>query len=214
MVLSTIVSVSATVFAALRIYALFNRSQILFVFVLSFGLLSPTIFVFLFTKLSPAPVAAIQGCSLNIVGNVRSFENWSMLARAASVLSDGIVLVLTWMKRRLKRRDIAEPSDPDATVRVLFRDSSRCFAFLCIINIIGIGAARRTEFIQITQTWTSILTSVLMSRLALDLLETSRPDIAGATWPSLALDTMIFAEDIHSAGSEETAIAPLDNTDR
>ncbi|KAH9922474.1 uncharacterized protein B0H18DRAFT_1017678 [Fomitopsis serialis] len=153
--------VSATVFAALRVYALFDRNRVLFTLVLISGLLNPAIMIYIFTRSIPAPLILFQGCSLSIVGR-------SMAARAASVLSDSIVLILTMMKTYMKAHDTAEHPAPGAL-------------FLCIINTIGIGTARMTVTIQIVQTWISILTSILLSRLALDLRETALLEFAGTT---------------------------------
>ncbi|KZT65325.1 hypothetical protein DAEQUDRAFT_768983 [Daedalea quercina L-15889] len=118
-----------------------------------------------------------------------------MVARAASVLSDGIVLALTLVKTRAKSWNVGTLSEPVHSVRgTLLRDGSICFAFLCIINVIGIGTARQPETIEIIQTWTGILTSVLVSRLALDLQETAELENAHITEDDVALDTIIFIE--------------------
>ncbi|KZT65323.1 hypothetical protein DAEQUDRAFT_759451 [Daedalea quercina L-15889] len=211
MTLTIIISVSGTSFAALRVYALFNYNRALFAVVLLSGLLNPAIFVYIFTRSIPARVSTIQGCSLSIVGGSRSYEKGTMLARAASVLSDGIVLVLTLMKTHLKSDDVTQLSQLNRNVRgILLRNSSVCFAFLCVINVIGIGTARMTVTIQIIQTWISILTSVLLSRLALDLRETTTLELADTTEiaGNVTLETLDFVhrtDDLDSESESEDA---------
>ncbi|KZT63046.1 hypothetical protein DAEQUDRAFT_654937, partial [Daedalea quercina L-15889] len=86
------------VFAALRVYALFSNSRVLVALVLLSSLLNPAIFIYIFTRSIPTGITDLQGCTLSIsvVGLLES--TGTMLARAASVLSDGIVLVLTLVK--------------------------------------------------------------------------------------------------------------------
>ncbi|EPT00584.1 hypothetical protein FOMPIDRAFT_1162948 [Fomitopsis schrenkii] len=194
MAMSIVISVSGTVFAAMRVYALFFRSRALWTVVLLSGLLNPAIFIYIFTRSRPGPsgISTLQGCSLgltlNITGSLRSYEKGTMIARASSVVSDSIVLVLTLMRIRAKRRDIAGLSKSAHTIRgVLLRNGIICFGLLCIINLVGIATARQTVSIGITQVWIGILTSVLLSRFALDLQEASKPDLASTT----VLDTMI-----------------------
>ncbi|KAI0729799.1 hypothetical protein C8Q72DRAFT_826435 [Fomitopsis betulina] len=159
MAMSIMISVSAAVFAAMRVYALFHKSRSLCTVVLLSGLLNPAIFVYIFTRSRPGPsgISTIPGCSLgltlNITGNLRSYENWTIIARVSSLVSDSIVLVLTLMRIRAKRRDIASLSKPAHTIREVLLWNGELL--LCILNLIGIATARQTVFIGITQVWTS-----------------------------------------------------------
>jgi len=111
-------------------------------------------------------------------------------ARAASVVSDGIVLALTVAKTRTlnKARRAQCEDDPTPTLSgILFRDTVSCFSLLCAINVIGMATGRLTEFIEIWQIWTATFTSVLLSRLSLDLREVSdsgQSDFLSRTLPS------------------------------
>ncbi|EPS98125.1 hypothetical protein FOMPIDRAFT_1086640, partial [Fomitopsis schrenkii] len=78
-------------FAALRVYALFRQSLFLCAIVLFSGMLNPAIFIYIFSRTTISGLRYLQGCAFGIAGG-------TMIARAASVVSDGIVLVLTLMK--------------------------------------------------------------------------------------------------------------------
>lgn len=87
-------TMSHLVFAALRVFALFGRSRTLFALVFLTGFLNPAILIvsqssclmprwliseyglcqYIFTRSIPAPVSAIQGCSLSIAGDPISYE--------------------------------------------------------------------------------------------------------------------------------------------
>ncbi|KAI0729823.1 hypothetical protein C8Q72DRAFT_289735 [Fomitopsis betulina] len=194
MALSIASMISATLFAALRVFALFGRNRALLALVFLTGFLNPAILIYIFSRSIPAPVSSFQGCSLSITGgSTTSYEKWTIVARAASVLSDGIVLVLTTKKTYSKVRQSAGLAGHDTVLGTLLRDASVCFSLLCIMNIIGMGTARKTEFIQIIQIWISILTSVLLSRLAMDLRETAVLETQGTLGYEVTADTLQFA---------------------
>ncbi|KAI0729812.1 hypothetical protein C8Q72DRAFT_288967 [Fomitopsis betulina] len=97
------------------------------------------------------PVSSFQGCSLSISGgSTTSYEKWTIVARAASVLSDGIVLVLTMKKTYSNARQSAGLEVHDILLGAILRDVSVCFSLLCIMNIIGMGTARKTEYIDLS----------------------------------------------------------------
>ncbi|KAH9928656.1 uncharacterized protein B0H18DRAFT_999938, partial [Fomitopsis serialis] len=149
MALDIIILVCSTVFAALRVYAMFNRSRLLFCLALITGLLNPAISIYIFRRSLPTLDAYLnhEGCMLTIIGDKTSYEN----ARAASVVSDGIVLALTVAKTRTldrARRHQREDGLVPTLSGILFRDSA-------------------------------YFTSVLLSRLFLDLREVSDTDNSG-----------------------------------
>ncbi|KZT04437.1 uncharacterized protein LAESUDRAFT_727911 [Laetiporus sulphureus 93-53] len=189
MVLDIIVLVSATIFAALRVYAIFSRNKWMFGLVFLSGIINPAISIYIFMLSLPGihAVMSFQACSFTIVGNRSSYESWMMAARAASLVSDGLVLTLTCMKTvRMRDSEFITSFLGSSLKDILLRDTVLCFAFLCVINVIGIATGRLPEFIDIWQTWTAILTSVLLSRLALDLREVSATefDTEGTFYPA------------------------------
>ncbi|KAH9836382.1 uncharacterized protein C8Q71DRAFT_80808 [Rhodofomes roseus] len=123
-----------------------------------------------------------------------------MAARAASILSDAIVLFLTSLKTFLKSRSAAELTSSITTVRgALLRGTSVCFVFLSVINVIAIVATRATMSISIAQEWINILTSIFLSRLAMDLRETALLGLSSTT--GLDASTLDFAGVDSSEGS-------------
>ncbi|TFY56865.1 hypothetical protein EVJ58_g7378 [Rhodofomes roseus] len=97
-----------------------------------------------------------------------------MGARAASILSDGLVLALTAIKtfNRARGADLITGKGP-IIKQILLRDTVLCFGLLCIVNVVGIATGHLDQFIEVLQVWTATLTSILLSRLALDLREAS-----------------------------------------
>lgn len=94
-----------------------------------------------------------------------------IVARTASVLSDGLVLILTCTKTVRRKREVdGYLFGWNVTLRaILLRDTAVCFGILCLLNTIGIATGHLSQFIEIWAVWTSLLTSMLMSRLALDM---------------------------------------------
>jgi len=88
------------VFAALRVFAIFGRDKWLFAIVLLSGMVNPglSIWAFVMSKPDLQQVLDYQWCTLDIKGNYQHYEIVMMVARAASVFSDGLVFVLTCSK--------------------------------------------------------------------------------------------------------------------
>ncbi|EPT00601.1 hypothetical protein FOMPIDRAFT_101146 [Fomitopsis schrenkii] len=108
-----------------------------------------------------------------------------MSARAASLLSDGVVLVLTAIKTfRVRRATSDSTRGRSLLTDIMLRDTLLCFALLCTVNVLGLATGHLTltirgifcdcEFIEAWQFETAILNSVLLSRLTLDIRGTSR----------------------------------------
>lgn len=159
MALDLMILISSSIFAALRVYAIFNRDRFLFSLVLISGLINPIISIYIFvmssTKLDA--VKQFQGCMLDIIGNQHRYELLMMIARAASVVSDGIVLILTCVKTLERNKSQNSTRSRKETLRgILFKDTAICFGLLCIVNVIGIATGRLTEFIEIWTMWTAM----------------------------------------------------------
>lgn len=163
---------SSALFTAMRVYALSGRSKILFGIVLTLGLVAPVISTYTFAVSYPilqVVTPTYQSCDIYARYTV---NNWMIGTRVSSLLFDGLVMALTWV--RIRR--IAVPSSDAAASKslqaVLIKDTAVYFAFLLLLNVIGVGVAvGHLTFIEAVSTWTAILTSVLLSRLVLDLRE-------------------------------------------
>ncbi|KAH9922467.1 uncharacterized protein B0H18DRAFT_1120860 [Fomitopsis serialis] len=78
---------------------------------------------------------------------------------------DGFVFGMTWWGTR-------RATALGGSRAVLMRDTAIYFGFLFALNVLAIAiAAVHLTFIVVVNTWTAILTSVLLSRLMLDLRE-------------------------------------------
>ncbi|KZT73120.1 hypothetical protein DAEQUDRAFT_800096 [Daedalea quercina L-15889] len=196
MALDTIILVSGTIFAALRVYAIFNRSRSLFCLVLVTGLLNPAISIYIFKRFLTTLDAYLKvgACMLPIIGDDASYENWVIGARAASVISDGIVLFLTVVKTFSKKAHQAQHGDNLTSTlgEILLRDS------------------RLTEF-EIWQTWTAAFTSILLSRLALDLREVSDAHNEKSEFYSRTLRSVSFR--VGSSESNLSMVSPETDED-
>ncbi|EED85643.1 predicted protein [Postia placenta Mad-698-R] len=139
-------------------------------------------------------IAVRDNGSIYFPAHLTGSETGMIGARAASVVSDGLVLVLTCIKTwQPKGNAGALMMDIGTTIReILLKDTALCFGLLCVVNIIGIATGHLTQFIEIWTTWTAILTSVLLSHLALDLREVSAAEGSGNEMFSRTLRTLNF----------------------
>ncbi|KZT07009.1 uncharacterized protein LAESUDRAFT_652332, partial [Laetiporus sulphureus 93-53] len=114
-------------------------------------------YIFVVTSPELYVVMGFQACTFSIIGSYSSYETLMISARAASLVSDGLVLTLTCMKtaRKTDSGFIKSPLGPSLQ-DILLRDTTICFAFLCVINVIGIATGRMIEFIDIWQSWTAM----------------------------------------------------------
>ncbi|PCH39346.1 hypothetical protein WOLCODRAFT_129172 [Wolfiporia cocos MD-104 SS10] len=168
-------NVEVRLFASLRVYAMYGRSKWLFAVVLFIGLISPIIWIYVFIRTSPRQngIDGFWSCTLIILGPYESYEKGVMGARAASLLSDAIVLVLTCIKtaRRSTIKAVTLGDRLSTLGDILLKDTAICFSFLCVINIFALATGRIPLLIEICTTWAAVLSSILLSRLALDLHE-------------------------------------------
>ncbi|PCH40204.1 hypothetical protein WOLCODRAFT_68561, partial [Wolfiporia cocos MD-104 SS10] len=108
--------------------------------------------VYVFIRTSPRQngIDGFWSCTLIILGPHGSYEDYPSLqtvvmgARAASLLSDGIVLVLTCMKtaRRGAMRKMMLGDREPTLGDILLKDSTYRSRFLCIINVFALAAGR------------------------------------------------------------------------
>ncbi|KAH9938350.1 uncharacterized protein B0H18DRAFT_966783 [Fomitopsis serialis] len=136
--LDVIILVSTSIFAALRVFAIYNRNRWLCATVLLIGLVNPGILIYLFTRSIPSlgTVDGFRACTLSLAGNERSYEKcvyspirWMIFARVAALISDGLVLVLTGLKTSQRRKDVDGAEGIQRALKgVLLHDTTICFA--------------------------------------------------------------------------------------
>jgi len=155
-----------------------------------------------------------QLCTFKITGDQHIYEDLVMVARASSLVSDILALGLTCMKTLRKGGPVILPINSRTSLSdVLLKDTAFCFGLLCIITVIGIGTSRLTEFIEVWATWTCILTSVLLSRLALDLREAgSELYTDSSLGHEMISSTMRFGSYSTAVGSSNDARSDIEDT--
>ncbi|KZT71740.1 hypothetical protein DAEQUDRAFT_723831 [Daedalea quercina L-15889] len=145
-------------------------------------------------------------------------------ARLSAVVFDAVVLVFTWWRIRhvMGMRHYSDPSEWSccsnmrygrATV-VIMRDTALYFGILCVINVAGIvinsiniSGLRGPKFVAAVSTWTGVMTSILISRLMLDIQASH--DSEGSSRNSQILTTLIFdvteadPQQVPASGSDE-----------
>ncbi|EMD35683.1 hypothetical protein CERSUDRAFT_75227 [Gelatoporia subvermispora B] len=120
-------------------------------------------------------------CSFHTSIDESVYEKWMMGARASSIVSDGLVLLLTWMPvQPIKKVSLKEIISLRATIpAVLIRDGGIYFGSE-IINAVGL-AIGGVDYIQVVSMLLCILTSILMGRFMLDLRRASHGVIPNLT---------------------------------
>lgn len=168
---------SATIFAAVRVYAIFDRSKMLFLVTSLVGLVNPVLTGYTMLGLESQTQKSVA--SQAFCGSSPSVKSasWITGARGSSLAADGLLLALTWIKTRNSAQNgRAEGVRPHLS-QTLLQDTAFYFGFLFIVNVIGIATGHLSDFWMVTALWTPALTSILMSRLLLDLREASDMDV-------------------------------------
>ncbi|KAH9836385.1 uncharacterized protein C8Q71DRAFT_858367 [Rhodofomes roseus] len=227
---AAIILTSAAVFASLRIYAVFDRNRWIAIAVLLLGLIYPFIVVFVFSYSTPVVSGFLgyQVCTIGTAGGDATDDvDWStwahfmMGARAAALLSDGLVMVLTAFKTfRIKTRT-SVTSRGRMVTDIMLRDTLLYFTLLCIVNITGIATGHMNitigglyctcEFIEVWQLWSTILTSVLLTRLTLDLRDAGPlgSDRSGTTSTQGGSEPATLDGESHETIELDTGISPI-----
>ncbi|KZT03571.1 uncharacterized protein LAESUDRAFT_337712 [Laetiporus sulphureus 93-53] len=93
-------------------------------------------------------------------------------ARVALLVSDGLVLSLTWLKT-YRLRSVNCLFQASTLSVALFTDSGVYFTFLCVANAIAIAIAKFSALTFAMNAWLAALTSISLSRLTFHLRELS-----------------------------------------
>ncbi|KZT67830.1 hypothetical protein DAEQUDRAFT_672388, partial [Daedalea quercina L-15889] len=121
-------------FAALRVYAIFHRKRWVFVVVVVTSLVNPGILIYLFTRSIPSigTVEGFSSCTLALAGSTLNYETCHatgmIFARVAGLISDSLVLILTFIKTSQARKIKKDESNLESSLRgVLLQDSKSRF---------------------------------------------------------------------------------------
>lgn len=193
--LNTILLTSAAGFAATRVYAIFGQNVWLFLITLVLGLLPPAISIYTFTLITPISLSTgVCGYYTNVD---HLYQSCTIGIRASSLVFDGVILILTCAKMQG-----FFPLHPRTMLyTVLMRDTTVYFLILFILNLIGMALGHLLNFIDPISTWIAIFTSILLSRLLLDLRKVSEGNMQGSL--SFTIQTIMFANPITNIDMEE-----------
>ncbi|EPT00569.1 hypothetical protein FOMPIDRAFT_1049606 [Fomitopsis schrenkii] len=230
-------SAVSLLFFTLRYPALLNIIMVVFGYLswgtwqtqlmLVLGLINPVMSTYTFVLSTPY-LAHItphyQTCNIDtlFLGDIGARVRM-MCARGSGVIFDAVALVLTWkgIKRVTRANSHGNPGEAGnfsgsstgyGMSLVLLRDTAIYFGFLLAINSLGIAIGlshpKATPRLDLNME----MTSILLSRLMLDLRQSSTADPAGGTYISHALTTMMFygsspaggpGEDLTDSGSSD-----------
>ncbi|KZT06999.1 uncharacterized protein LAESUDRAFT_725313 [Laetiporus sulphureus 93-53] len=194
MVFDIVLLASTAAFAALRIYAIYDRNKAVFGLVLCLGLLNPALTVYSFISMNPQTKTEPDlGVTCSFVTRIPEsvYDNWMISGRASSVLADFIVFVLTWVKTR----PFMHNGIQNGLQRLMLMDTAWYFGILSIINVVsmGVGHLDTTSFNVPFAAWTSAMTSIMLSRLMLNLRKgyAKRKEEISSTDPTSLLFTAL-----------------------
>ncbi|KAH9925301.1 uncharacterized protein B0H18DRAFT_1009547 [Fomitopsis serialis] len=130
MVLNIVLLISAAVFTALRIYAIYGLKLSIFLIVFLLGIINPAIYM-IYSLVALRPGLFTDGhivfcASFSNSADRLSYMNWIIGARVSSLLADGLVLVLTWYKLFRVRSEAANACST-SLVSVLITDTGVYF---------------------------------------------------------------------------------------
>lgn len=165
--------VQVAVFSALRVYATWNRNITLAIIVLALGLVpfGTNLVGVIHTEygMLPAPIDACWA-SVNVSDEVNTI--FLFTTRGAAVLSDALVLILTWMKTYRQWNHARKAKLKLSLSTCLLRDGTWYFVGLLIVNV-----AQMTTFNPSAAPLTLVLSTlppILVSRFMLNLRHASR----------------------------------------
>ncbi|KAI0760283.1 hypothetical protein C8Q74DRAFT_1295276 [Fomes fomentarius] len=142
MAFNLLVLISSAIFAAMRAYALCERSLSVLFIVMLFSLANPIIMLVTYTSFVPGLYPYPQeSCGFNISMTTDAFESWTIAARIASIISDTFILAITWKKMRSWRL-----LHMDGIPAILLRNGD----VLLMVNIVGLGLSRTFDLIEPT----------------------------------------------------------------
>ncbi|KAI0363159.1 hypothetical protein BV20DRAFT_958865, partial [Pilatotrama ljubarskyi] len=184
---SALITVMSAI-GAVRVFALWGRDYRLLAILMLAGMF-PAFANLFFRGASSAYIVPtrIYSCQLAPTSmSAQAYKALSMVTRAVAIVSDGLVVVLTWMKTykvyKLTRR-IRFRADYSA---LILRDGASCSLAIAILNFVAIMYIATTGT-NLLNDFTVTLSAILMARFLLNLRD-QRARIEDMS--SFALDTV------------------------
>ncbi|PCH35337.1 hypothetical protein WOLCODRAFT_145771 [Wolfiporia cocos MD-104 SS10] len=174
-------STSAAIFSAMRVYAMTNRSLWLSLVILAFALVYPAIVGYALIISEPASVVVAAPTARSCSSSVRNFARWTrwmMGSRASSVVSDGLILLITWFQTRQSTSQDERLGQRPTITNVLMKDTAIYFGILFVLNVLGIavGRIKPGDADILFAAWIPLITAIILSRLLLHLRKMSSDD--------------------------------------
>lgn len=174
-------------FAALRMYAIWNSDYRIGICVLALGLIYPIVNIYYVTTLVfsafPPPVTGCGQHSSLIFSDVDSDEFFFIFGTIFGILFECVVIALTWIKTVDIQQTFRKlnPGSRGGISYLLLRDGTTYFVTLLLLNILSLLSIRVQAFNNMP-TLIDTLTSILISRFILDLRDNSRPGEDSSEW--------------------------------
>ncbi|PCH34968.1 hypothetical protein WOLCODRAFT_155612 [Wolfiporia cocos MD-104 SS10] len=159
-------------FTSLRLYAIwFKDLKILFA-VMLLGLVPAAVNIYYYTTVTfiPSP-PPFMGCAdiVNLSPSAGNIHRLAIFNCVFAIASDGIVLVLTWIKTAEIARAFTRAEKPTGhLVTLILRDGTLYFVTMLILNVINLVVIEFQDFGSLPAL-TEVLTSILISRFLLNL---------------------------------------------
>ncbi|KAH9935156.1 uncharacterized protein BXZ73DRAFT_100543 [Epithele typhae] len=159
---------SIAAFTALRIYAIWLRDWRPLVVVIPLSLVRPVEYLYISTMNTALQGGPLIGCI-----NMRSpVVSNLVLAKAATIACDVILIVFTWIKTFSLLRDSKRTNMRDTIAKPLLRDGTAYFLIILAVQVITIAAEYAATSTSIWVVWPyfeQALTVIFFSRFMLDL---------------------------------------------
>jgi len=156
-------------FTSLRLYAVWSKDRRIFIAVFLLGLVPPGVNVFYYTTITfvSAPPPFV-GCGTYVNLSTAASEILAIFNCVFNIASDGIILILTWIKTAEIRRGFTQPKKNGTLTYLIQRDGTIYFVTLLILNVINLVAVKFQAFGSLPAI-TEVLNSILISRFILNL---------------------------------------------
>ncbi|KAH9942049.1 hypothetical protein B0H21DRAFT_751389 [Amylocystis lapponica] len=144
---------------------------------------------------------AYSACGYELHVDNTVYDAWIMGGRAASMLTDALVLALTWIKvRRIDPATLGMERGKSIS-GILMRDNAMYFGFFFILNLVGLVLGTNFGLNFVIAKWNSTLTAMLLPRFMLDLREVSAADNDGHNTHTGDLTSILFVNRTHPQDS-------------
>lgn len=128
--------VAASAFSAWRTSVLYSQKRWLLVVGLLLGSISPGLTAYAMMALTKSAYESPLGSTVCTSFPGEAFSSWLMGSRAASIVFDGFVLILTWYKARTAGHYDPEFLALQPLSTIFLRDTAQCFSFLLIYSML------------------------------------------------------------------------------